>query len=140
MITAGVVSLLEAAVVLEEREAVEPLAAALRPAAHFLANGSRGTAMVVSNARLLAAAEALLGHTEQSKADYQLAIETCGKIGFRPDMALARLGLAELLLEHYPDERANALEHLDFAIAEFREMKMQPALERALKHKGLLHA
>jgi len=33
-----------------------------------------------------------------------------------------------------------ALEHLDFAIAEFREMKMQPALERALRHKGLLRA
>ena len=27
---------------------------------------------------------------------------------------------------------------LDAAIEEFREMKMRPALERALKHKGLL--
>jgi hypothetical protein len=34
--------------------------------------------------------------------------------------------LAELL-EHYPDERAAANDHLDFAIAEFREMKMQPS-------------
>jgi len=32
------------------------------------------------------------------------------------------------------------LQHLDFAIAEFRDMKMQPSLERALKHKGLLTA
>jgi len=31
----------------------------------------------------------------------------------------------ELLLEHYPDEKSEALEHLDFAITEFREMKMQ---------------
>ena len=31
-------------------------------------------------------------------------------------------------------------EHLDFAIAEFREMKMQPSLERALKHKEILGA
>jgi hypothetical protein len=30
--------------------------------------------------------------------------------------------------------------HLDFVIEEFRAMKMQPALERALRHKGLLHA
>jgi hypothetical protein len=30
--------------------------------------------------------------------------------------------------------------HLDFAIAEFREMKMQPSLERALRHKELLKA
>jgi hypothetical protein len=44
------------------------------------------------------------------------------------------------LLEHFPEERTEALENLDFAIAEFQERKMQPALERALKHKGLLHA
>jgi len=43
-------------------------------------------------------------------------------------------------LEHYPDEKAEALEHLDFAITEFREMKMQPSLERALKHKETLGA
>ena len=39
-----------------------------------------------------------------------------------------------------PDERATAMEHLDFAIGEFREMKMQPSLERALSHRGLLGA
>ena len=33
-----------------------------------------------------------------------------------------------------------AVAHLDFAIEEFRAMKMQPSLERALRHKGLLHA
>ncbi|MFC1977227.1 hypothetical protein ACFLWS_03055 [Chloroflexota bacterium] len=30
------------------------------------------------------------------------------------------------------------LEHLDFAIAEFRDMKMQPSLEKALRHKEIL--
>ena len=44
----------------------------------------------------------------------------------------ARLQLAELLLEHYPAGKADALEHLDFAIKEFREMKMQPSLDRAM--------
>ena len=43
--------------------------------------------------------------------------------------------IAELLLDHYPDEKPEALEHLDFAISEFREMKMQPSVERALRHK-----
>jgi hypothetical protein len=43
-----------------------------------------------------------------------------------------------LLLAHYPDEKAEALEHLDFAIGEFREMKMQPSLERALKQRETL--
>ncbi len=43
------------------------------------------------------------------------------------------------ILEHYPDEKKDALEHLDFAIKEFREMKMQPSLERALRHKRSCH-
>ena len=42
--------------------------------------------------------------------------------------------------KHYPKEGAEALEHLDFAIGEFRDMKMQPSLERALKHKEILKA
>jgi len=37
-------------------------------------------------------------------------------------------------------QRTDALDHLDLAIAEFREMKMQPSLERALRHKELLRA
>jgi hypothetical protein len=56
----------------------------------------------------------------------------------RPEIALSRLDLAELLLEHHPDEHDAAIEHLDFAIAEFQDMKMQPALERALRHRVLL--
>ena len=59
---------------------------------------------------------------------------------FRPEVALTRLQLAELLLEHYPEQQAEAKEHLDFAIGEFREMKMQPSLERALRHRRLLKA
>jgi len=61
-------------------------------------------------------------------------------MSFRPELALTWLQLAELLLEHYPDERAEALEHLDFAIGEFREMNMQPSLERTLRHKEILGA
>jgi uncharacterized protein (DUF924 family) len=41
---------------------------------------------------------------------------------------------------HYPDEKKGALEHQDFAIKEFREMKMQPSLERAPRHKEILKA
>jgi len=59
---------------------------------------------------------------------------------FRPEGALTHLALAELLLDHYPDEHDAAIEHLDFAIAEFQEMKMQPAPKRALGRRGLLKA
>ena len=68
------------------------------------------------------------------------AIKVCTEMPFRPELALSRLELTELLLEHYPDEKNEALEHLDFAIKEFREMKMQPSLERALRHKDILKA
>jgi hypothetical protein len=45
-----------------------------------------------------------------------------------------------LLLEYYPDEKTEATEHLDFAIRELREVKMQPALERALNQRENLKA
>jgi hypothetical protein len=32
-------------------------------------------------------------------------------------------------------EKPETIAHLDFAIKELREMKMQPSLERALRHK-----
>jgi uncharacterized protein (DUF924 family) len=59
---------------------------------------------------------------------------------FWPELALTRLQLVELLLEHYPKEKSEAIAHLDVAIAEFRDMKMQPSLERALRHKEILKA
>ncbi|MCH8939620.1 MAG: hypothetical protein IIC27_00650, partial [Chloroflexi bacterium] len=49
-------------------------------------------------------------------------------------------GKKKVFLGHYPDEQAASLEHLDFAIAEFQEMKMQPSLERALRHRDILKA
>ena len=44
------------------------------------------------------------------------------------------------MLEHYPDEKGEALEHPDFAIKEFRDVKMQPSLARALRHEEILKA
>ena len=46
----------------------------------------------------------------------------------------------ELLPEHYPGAKEEDLEHLDSAIKEFQDMKMQPSLERALRHKEILKA
>ncbi len=70
------------------------------------------------------------------------------KFPSRPELPLPRLQIAELLLEEAEDAtgepstdlRREAQEHLDFATGEFRNMKMQPSLERALRHKGLLKA
>ena len=61
-------------------------------------------------------------------------------MNFRPEIALARLQVAELLLHHFPEDRTEALAHLDFAVSEFRDMKMDPALECALQYEDLLEA
>jgi tetratricopeptide (TPR) repeat protein len=90
--------------------------------------------------RHLGGAAALLERYDEARQYYQEAIKVCTEMPFRPELALTWLQLAELLLEHYPNEKKEALEHLDFAIKEFREMKMQPSLERALRHKDILRA
>jgi hypothetical protein len=91
--------------------------------------------------RHLGAAAAFLGRPEEARrAYYEEAMDMATGLRFRPQIPLARLELAELLLEHYPDKKAESLEHLDFAIGELREMKMQQALERALKQREALKA
>ena len=130
------VGLLETAILVGDRELCSVLAERLDPVAHmsmaFYAN--------TCPARHLGAAAALLGAPDRARDYYNQALEAAGKIRFRPEIALTRLQLAELLLDHYPDERAEALEHLDFAIGELRDMKMQPALERALSRREILEA
>jgi tetratricopeptide (TPR) repeat protein/ribosomal protein L40E len=121
--------------------------AAHRPAAELLFRRVAGSNSKTSGlwlttcaGRHLGAAAVLLGRPDEARKYYAEAIKLCTEIRFRPELALTRLQLAELLLEHYPDEKKEALEHLDFAIKEFQDMKMQPSLERALKHKEILNA
>jgi tetratricopeptide (TPR) repeat protein len=90
--------------------------------------------------RHLGGAAVLFSRYDEARKYYQEAIKVCTEMPFRPELALSKLQLAELLLEHYPKEKKEALEHLDFAIKEFREMKMRPSLERALRHKDILKA
>ena len=88
----------------------------------------------------LAGAAALLGRFVEARKYYQEALRVCTGMKLRPELALTRLQLAELLFEEYPQEREEALGHLDFAITEFQEMKMQPSLERALRQKETFKA
>jgi tetratricopeptide (TPR) repeat protein/ribosomal protein L40E len=118
-----------------------------RKAAELLLNRFKDTGNITSGyvaptciPRHLGGASALLGRYDEAHKYYRQAINVCTEMKFRPELALSRLQLAELLLEHYPAEKKEALEHLDFAIKEFREMKMQPSLERALRHKDILKA
>jgi tetratricopeptide (TPR) repeat protein len=130
--------LLELALAVDDRPVTERFYRALKGS-----DGERSLAgpnAWICRPRLLGDAAVRLGHQSEARAHYEEAWQFCESIRHRPELALSRLGLAEVLLEHYPDERAAAIKHLDFAIAEFRDMKMQPALERALGHRGLLKA
>ncbi|HEY96251.1 MAG TPA: hypothetical protein G4O15_15080 [Dehalococcoidia bacterium] len=127
---------LEGAVVIGYRKAAELLLHRLANTGLRLSHSEPATCI----SRQLGAAAALLERYDEAKEHYIEAINVCTDMRFRPELALSRLGLAELLLDHYPDEKSEALEHLDFAIKEFREMKMQPSLERALRRKDILKA
>jgi tetratricopeptide (TPR) repeat protein len=127
---------LEAAVLARHRQATELL---LRRMSGCTSCTS-GLWFTTCKGRHLGAAAALLDKPDEARKYYQKAIKDCTDMRFRPELALTRLQLAELLLDHYPDEKKEALEHLDFAIKEFQDMKMQPSLERALKHKEILGA
>jgi tetratricopeptide (TPR) repeat protein len=130
------IAALEAAVLAGHRRAAELLLCRM-------ASGSSvtsGCVLPTCTGRHLGAAAAFLDRAGEARKYYQKAIKDCTEMKFRPELALSRLQLAELLLEHYPKERAEALEHLDFAIKEFQDMKMQPSLERALRHKNILKA
>jgi tetratricopeptide (TPR) repeat protein len=92
----------------------------------------------VCTARLLGDAAAILGENDTARQHYEQARDDSTRMRIRPEWALATLGLAEVLAAG--GEAQQAQSHLDEAIAEFQEMKMQPALERALANKGLLKA
>ena len=119
-------------------------------AARYLLRRYESTLMVTSGcmyvfgaasiARLLGDASSIIGLSAQARDYYERSIHECEEMRLRPELALSHLSLAELLLDHYQDEHDTAIYHLDFAIGEFREMKMQPALERALGRRGLLKA
>jgi tetratricopeptide (TPR) repeat protein len=127
---------LENAVMAGHRQAAE----LLLPRLAASNSKTSGLWLTTCTSRHLGAAAALLGRPDEARKYYQKAIKDCTEMRFRPELALSRLQLAELLLEHYPTEKEEALAHLDFAIKESQDMKMQPSLERALRHKEILKA
>ena len=72
----------------------------------------------------------MLRRPEQARSYFRQALEVCQRVRFRPEIALLHMDLAQLL-NGSSRERAEAVEHLRFAISEFAEMHMQPSLSRA---------
>ncbi|OGP50649.1 MAG: hypothetical protein A2Y79_07120 [Deltaproteobacteria bacterium RBG_13_43_22] len=127
---------LEAAVIVGNRPAAELLLQRLTGGRSL----TSGLWLTTCTSRHLGGACSLLERYDEARQHYQEAIRICTEMRFRPELALSRLQLAELLLEHYPQEKSEAIAHLDCVIPEFRDMKMQPSLERALRHKEILKA
>ena len=86
-------------------------------------------------ARQLGLAALLLDDPAAARAHLATALDVAARVGDRPETALVRLAIARTLYEHFPDERAEAAAHLAFALGEFQAMKMQPALEEAMRLK-----
>jgi DNA-binding CsgD family transcriptional regulator len=123
------VNFLEAANALGHRGAAIALIARLDCVAHL----SMGPAFNTCVGRHLGDAAVLVGDRTAARAYYSRALEAAGRIRFRPELALTHLRLAEMLFEETGETaRSEGLAHLDTAIPELRDMKMQPALERAL--------
>jgi ATP/maltotriose-dependent transcriptional regulator MalT len=87
---------------------------------------------MVSVGRLLGEAAVLLGRYDEALGFFEQAVHICEKVRFRPELALTRLDLAELLLTQFKSRAEEARNHLDFVVGEFESMHMQPSLDRAL--------
>jgi DNA-binding CsgD family transcriptional regulator len=119
--------------------ALGDVAEAREIASHLLAVADlpvAGSNQMFSVGRDMGAAASLAGEYQEARSLTEAALKAVEAIRFRPEVALTRLQLGELLLRHFPDERADAIAHLDFAIAEFEAMGMKPALERAQRLRG----
>ncbi len=122
-------TLLEASVLVEEKEAARFLANRLADLSRFAGDSS----YLTSIARHLGGAAALLGKPDEARALYAQATKLTRKIRNRPETALTRLQLAELMFDQYPAEELEARQHLDFATTEFQDVKMKSSLERVLE-------
>jgi DNA-binding CsgD family transcriptional regulator len=125
---------LHAAIILEHSEATRALAGRLACVGH-LATGDWVHACM---ARLLGEAALLIGDPASARSYFAKSLESAGKIAFRPEIALSHLHIAEQSL--VDGDQAIALQHLDVALPELDDMKMRPALERALRVREMAAA
>ena len=122
-----VLQLLRTAVLLGDRDAVRELTeltvAAWRPV---------GTPWLTVTDRHLGDAYAFLGDVDAARERYEAALTLAEEMRWRPEIALAHLALAELLVTRGHAGNTEAQAHLELAVPELGAMRMQPDLVRAL--------
>jgi tetratricopeptide (TPR) repeat protein len=138
---------LEAAVLVGDRDAAARLLSLLE---EYAALPTFVFMDYLSVGRRLGAAAALLGDRQRALVFYETALAAAEGVHHRPEQALIRLEIAELLLgdrltpilsqPEGEEGRAEARRHLEVAIPELRAMKMQSYLESALHLRGRLMA
>ena len=121
------VRLLETATLLEDRAVASVVSFRLANSADLATADLAFTCV----ARQLGGAAALLGNSDEAAAYLQQALDIASRVQFRPEIALAQLELAELLVAHHRDRRGEAQSYLDSVATEFDAMNMQPSLNRA---------
>jgi len=121
--------LLAVATMTQDRDATALLYPLVEPTAemHQLSYGPA--------ARYLAAAALLLGDVAAARTYMDTSLRVALKVEDRTSVANSRFDLARLLFEHFPEEKAAAAEHLNFATGEAQDMKMKPLLEECLALK-----
>jgi ATP/maltotriose-dependent transcriptional regulator MalT len=117
------VALLEAAVLIGDEAATRRLVGPLEVAANLVAVDNSITIV----ARHLGAAMRLLGHPESALAYTRQAIEVARRVNFRPELALARLQLAEIGSESVDGE----------LITELASTRIQPKPSLAQRALGV---
>ena len=122
-------TLLNAAVLIPDEESAGLLYKRLEGAEEWYIFG--GT----TNARIMGMAALLLGDPAPSRKLMLTALEVAGRVGDRVETARSHFGLARVLFEHFPEERAAAASHLNTATQEAQAMKMKPLLEECLALK-----
>ena len=119
----GDVHALEAAIVLLNRDAVRTFAERIL---HEPRTATTGAFWLLIPDRHLGDGFSYLGEPSRARKHYDAALEIAERMRFRPEVALTRLGLAELLIGHYPDELDGPFDHMEFVLREFQEMDMRP--------------
>jgi hypothetical protein len=128
--------LLEASVILRQPGAAAILYERLKSASGLV---EAHAATMTSVGRHLGAACVLLGDPAMARAHYDQAIVVCNQIDFRPEVAVLRLQLGELLLRFFPNERDAARSSLEIAATECAAMGIEPARVRALAALAATH-
>jgi hypothetical protein len=121
------VFLLERCIALKHTKAIQFLYDRLKDCRHV----TTACWAITCTALHLGRAAEILGHLDKARNHYENALQVATEIRYRPEIAITRYEISRLLLENYPEEKKEALAHLDFALQEFNAMKMTPFIQRA---------